>query len=310
MKENHKITVYQKENEVVKNNNFIRCSNNLTAIQRKSFAIMLKTAIEVIKESGEQKYYTMPLVEYRKIMGHPESMPTKYIAKELEELMAKIIKWDLKPNGRGVRSVMLAGFEINIHGNTGFLKWEFSNFLIDKILESGYTPLKLSVVLDFDSKYALALYENLQMFRKFKHHSFDLQEFREIMGVEENEHKRMDNFKRKVLNVAINEVNEKSDMKIYCDEIKRGAKIIGFRFSWENLSLEEIQKREKRREKEEMYLKGFKSRIGQKLKFENKKYSITKKGLVYRGKVCFDVIDTYEILSGLKEQGVLDSCLL
>ena len=45
---------YQKQGEVIKNNSFIRCSNNLTTLQRKSFMIMLKETLDAIKDEGEK----------------------------------------------------------------------------------------------------------------------------------------------------------------------------------------------------------------------------------------------------------------
>ena len=208
---------YQKQGEVIKNNSFIRCSNNLTTLQRKSFAIMLKETLDAIKDEGEKRYYFMPLKEYRRMMGHPDSMPTKYIANELEELMTKIVKWDIDKQGNGTRSVMLSAFEIK----NGTLKWAFSPFLIDKLLGDGYTPLKLSIVLDLVGKYALALYENLQMRKSFLKTSFNLQEFRALMGVEKSEYSRMDKLKERVLHPAIDEINKKGDMKVSYKDRKR-----------------------------------------------------------------------------------------
>ena len=60
MAQKHEAVKYQKENEVIKNNSFIRCNNSLTTVQRKSFAIMIKITLDAIKESGENKYYAMP----------------------------------------------------------------------------------------------------------------------------------------------------------------------------------------------------------------------------------------------------------
>ena len=192
MAQKHDTIPYQKQGEVIKNNSFIRCNNNLTTVQRKSFAIMLKEALDTIKEQGEKKYYGMPLTEYKKLMGYMPDIPTKQIRDDLKELMTKIVEWDVDEQGYGKASVMLAGFELE--RGTGLIKWAFSPFLIDKLLADGYTPLKLSIVLDFNSKYALALYENLQMRKSFLKTSFSLQEFRALMGVETHEHHRMGNF--------------------------------------------------------------------------------------------------------------------
>lgn len=303
MTQKHEAVKYQKDNEVIKNNALIRCRNKLTTVQRKSFAVMLHRTLEDIKALGENKYYAMPLTEYRAYMGHPDNMPTKYISKELEALMTKIVEWNLDDEGYGTRSVMLSGFEME--KGSGIIKWAFSPFLVDKILEDGYTPLKLSVILDFASSYALALYENLQMYKSFKKISFNLQEFRALMGVEKDEHLRMEAFKRKVLTPALAEINAKSDMKVYCEDDKQGVKIVGFRFMWENLTNEQLKERNKRKEKEEAYLEALKNRIGEKYEIGGKKYTLTKDGLVYRGKVFFDLIDSYDMLSKLKQEGLI-----
>lgn len=297
------MSIFQKQDEVIKNNALIRCRNKLTTLQRKSFAVLIHNTIEDIKEMGESKYYAMPLKEYRERMGHSDSMPTKYIVKELEELMTKILDWNIDSEGYGTRSVMLSAFEME--KGSGTLKWALSPFLVDKILEEGYTPLKLSVVLDFNSSYALALYENLQMRKSFKKTAFKLEEFRVLMGVDKGEHKQMCHFKNKVLKPALDEINAKSDMKVYVDDVKDGAKIVGFVFMWENLSKEQIKERNIRKEKEEAYLEALKNRIGEKFEIGGKKYTLTKDGLVYRGKAYFNLIESYDTLTKMKQEGLL-----
>lgn len=303
MTQKHEAVKYQKENEVTKNNSFIRCNNNLTTVQRKSFAVMVHKTIEAIKESGRNTYYAMPLTEYRTLMGYEEGYTTKQLRTTLKELMTKIVEWNLDGTGYGEASVMLSYF--GIEKNTGIIQWEFSNMLLNKLLADNYTPLKLSVILDFKSSYALALYENLQMYKSFKKISFNLQEFRALMGVKKNEHKQMCHFKTKVLNPALAEINAKSDMKVYCEDDKQGVKIIGFKFMWENLTNEQLKERNKRKEKEEAYLETLKNRIGEKYEIGGKKYTLTKEGLVYRGKVFFDLIDSYDMLSKLKQEGLI-----
>lgn len=294
---------YQKQGEVIKNNSFIRCSNDLTTVQRKSFAIMLKEALDTIKDEGEKRYYFMPLKEYRRMMGHPDSMPTKYIATELEELMRIILRWDIDKQGNGTRSVMLSAFEIK----NGTLKWAFSPFLIDKLLADGYTPLKLSIVLDFNSKYALALYENLQMRKSFLKTSFDLQEFRALMGVEKDEHTRMQNFKERVLHPAIDEINKKGDMKVSYKDRKEGAKIIGFDFTWSNLTNDQIRERNKRRELIEHYQKHLAPNFKMRFLIAGKWYTLTKDGFINRGKIAggYDIADSYEWYKTQEAQGLV-----
>jgi plasmid replication initiation protein len=303
MPNNTEVTIHQRQGEVVKNNGFIRCSNNLTIVQRKSFAIMLKETIDTIREEGEKRYYEMRLVDYRRIMNYHESMPTKYIAEELKELMTKVVEWDIDKNGYGTRSVLLAGFEVQ---NT-VLKWAFSPFLIDKLLKDGYTPLKLSIVLNFNSKYSLALYENIQMRKSFNKYTFNLQEFRALMGVEEGEYLQMTHLKNRVIHPAIEEINAKSDLKLVYEDVKEGAKIVGFVLKWETLTLEQMKQRNKRKEQIEGYQKALASNFGMKFKIAGKWYTLTKQGFVNCGKVLggVDIVDSYEAYKKLEQQGLV-----
>jgi plasmid replication initiation protein len=162
-------------------------------------------------------------------------------------------------------------------------------------------------VLDFTSKYALALYENIQMRKSFNKTSFNLQEFRALMGVEEGEHTRMQNFKNIVLHPAIEEINAKSDLKLVYEDIKEGAKIVGFVFKWETLTLEQMKQRNKRREQIEGYQKALAANMGEKFKIGGKWYTLTKQGFVNRGKVLggIDIVDSYETYKKLEQQGLV-----
>lgn len=296
---------YQKQGEVIKNNSFIRCSNNLTTVQRKSFAIMLKEAFDTIQTTGQKDLYAMPLVEYKKLMGYMPDIPTKQIRADLKELMTKLIEWDVDEQGYGKASVMLAGFELE--KGTGRLVWEFSKMLLNKLTADGYTPLKLSIVLDLVGKYSIALYENLQMRKSFNKCEFNLQEFRALMGVEAHEHKQMVHFKTRVLHPAIEEINAKTDMFVDYKDLKEGAKIVGFAFVWQNLSADKVKERNKRRELIEKYRKELKSNYGNKFKIGGKWYTFTKDGFINRGKILggFDIVDSYEAFKTLEKQGLV-----
>lgn len=305
MAQKHDTIPYQKQGEVIKNNSFIRCGNNLTTVQRKSFAIMLKEAFDTIQTTGQKDLYSMPLTEYKKLMGYMPDIPTKQIRTDLKELMTKLVEWDVDEQGYGKASVMLSGFDLK--KGTGQLEWEFSKMLLNKLTADGYTPLKLSIVLDFTSKYALALYENLQMRKSFKKTSFGLAEFRALMGVEDGEHSRMESLKRKVLHAAIDEINAKSDMRITYKDQKEGAKITGFSFAWELLSSEQLKTRNKRREQIEGYQKALAANFGNKFKIGGKWYTLTKQGFINRGKILggFDIVDSYEAFKTLEKQGLV-----
>jgi len=82
-----------------------------------------------------------------------------------------------------------------------------------------------------NSAYSVRLYELLVQWKTAKKTPvFELQQFREQLGVENNEYQRMYDFKNRVLDVAVKEINEKTDIQTSYDQVKRGRKIIGFKF--------------------------------------------------------------------------------
>ena len=73
-----------------------------------------------------------------------------------------------------------------------------------------FTKFALEQVASMKSVYSVRLYELLNQWRQAKKVSFDLDVFRGQLGVEDTEYKAMSDFKRRVLDLAVNEINEKS----------------------------------------------------------------------------------------------------
>ena len=234
------------------------------------------------------------------MMNYKDDIPTKQIREDLKVLMTKIVEWDLDKDGYGVASVMLASFELK--KGTGRLEWEFSKKLLNKLTSDGYTPLKLSIVLDLVGKYALALYENLQMRKSFLKTSFNLQEFRALMGVEKDEHPRMEAFKRKVLHPAIDEINKKGDMKVSYKDRKEGAKIIGFDFAWSNLTNDQIRERNKQRELIEYYQKHLAANFKMRFLIAGKWYTLTKETALSIAERLLAVMILSIVTNGIKHK--------
>ena len=93
-----------------------------------------------------------------------------------------------------------------------------------------FTRFALEQVAPMKSVYSVRLYELLNQWRQAKKVSFDLDVFRGQLGVEETEYKAMSDFKRRVLDLAVNEINGKSDLKVSYEQVKKGVAIVGFKF--------------------------------------------------------------------------------
>ncbi|MGP5102292.1 replication initiation protein RepM [Psychrobacter celer] len=98
--------------------------------------------------------------------------------------------------------------------------------------EEFFTKYLLEQTATMTSNYSVRLYELLVQWKQAKKTPmFELQEFRGQLGVEDDEYKAMSNFKIRVLDLAVEEINEKSDLNINYTQKKKGRKIIGFIFT-------------------------------------------------------------------------------
>lgn len=102
-------------------------------------------------------------------------------------------------------------------------------------LQAYFTTYELVWILRFRSKYAPRLYEYLRSynygFSRFKKYErdFPLDELKRAVGAEHYD--RWINFRQKVLDPSIADINEYSDMKVAWAPIKTGKQITGIHFT-------------------------------------------------------------------------------
>lgn len=291
---------YQKDDEVRKHNSLVKMGD-MTLVQRRSFNYLLHSAVNIISQTGTNRYYAIDLKEFKEYVFDYTMENNQWLVDEMEQLMSHIIRWDIDNKGNGTRAPALAGFKIE----DSQVIFSLSPFVEDKLMLDGYTILNLEILAQFDSKYSLVLYENISTFKQRKWIEFTLEHFRELMGIEPQQYSKMCNFKEYVLDVAIKEINEKTDLKLFCTDQKKGAKITGFKFEWQILSKKDINDRDKQKILTEKYLSAYKEHLGTKFFIHDKWYTLTTDGLINRGKSFMgSFIDDIEFLKKMKQQGI------
>lgn len=97
--------------------------------------------------------------------------------------------------------------------------------------EQYFTSYHLQKTANFKSVYAVRLYELLMQWKSIgKTPVFYLEKFREQLGIGVNEYARMEAFKRRVLDIALDQINEFSDIIVQYEQHKKGRIIAGFSF--------------------------------------------------------------------------------
>lgn len=108
-------------------------------------------------------------------------------------------------------------------------------------LEKHFTSYQLKQVAQLTSKYAIRLYEFLIAWRGIgKTPIISLSEFREKLGLDINEYQKMINFKNRVLEPAIKQINELTDIYVKYEQYKTGRSISGLSFTFKQKKAESL----------------------------------------------------------------------
>jgi plasmid replication initiation protein len=125
--------------------------------------------------------------------------------------------------------------KIGYEKDSGIVYLRFTHDVVPLItrLEQQFTSYDIEQISSLNSGYAIRLYELLIQWRSVgKTPVFDIQRFRQQLGVEEIKYSRMSDFKKYVLDFAVQQINEHTDITVKYDQHKQGRIITGFTFNF------------------------------------------------------------------------------
>jgi plasmid replication initiation protein len=111
----------------------------------------------------------------------------------------------------------------------------FGNYIIPLItrLSKEYTEYELIQIRNLNSVYALRVFEMLMQWKILgKTPLVAIEDLRSRLGIAGHQYKLMSNFKKRVLDLAINEINEHTDITASYKQHKQGKAITGFTFTF------------------------------------------------------------------------------
>ncbi|NYC00045.1 replication initiation protein, partial [Clostridium beijerinckii] len=83
-----------------------------------------------------------------------------------------------------------------------------------------YTKYQLKNIMQFKSTYSFRLYELLKQYEKIGIRSITIDDFRCVLDIDDKQYPKYANLKQKVISVAVNEINSKTDLYIEYEEEK------------------------------------------------------------------------------------------
>ena len=204
---------YNADHYTVAANDIIRGKQSMTLQTARLIRLLIT---QVVKEDKDLKTYTCKISDLAKFLNVDSSNLYRNIRQICDCSMKSVVyigtgnpkePWEMfhwlstaKYDGEGTITLRLSD--------------EVKPYVLE--LDKWFTQYQLKNILEFNSYYAIRLYEILQcedgIYRNEKEsHEFEVEELRRFFDCE-NKYKLFADFKRKVIEIAIREINEKSDI--------------------------------------------------------------------------------------------------
>ncbi len=125
--------------------------------------------------------------------------------------------------------------KIGVEPDSGIVYMRFTSDVVPLItrLESHFTSYEIEKVANLTSGYAIRLYELLISWREVgKTPTYEIDDLRQKLGVEPDWYKELYNLKIRVLDLALKQINDHTDITATYEQHKTGRKVTGFTFTF------------------------------------------------------------------------------
>jgi hypothetical protein len=209
------IRLSKRRKEVLKHSSAVQITNSITLLQRRAWNVLLAKAFDEFTTSDQHQIRVRELIE----MLDYKSNDDAHLKDALETLTTTAVKWNILGKDKSCEwgiFPLLSGAVIR----QGMLTYAFSPMLKERLHNPRmYVRISLSLQNKFQSKHALALYElcldYFDLSRNYGETPFiPIAEFRELMGLGDEEYPTFGRLNDKVVKKAVQEINELSDLSV------------------------------------------------------------------------------------------------
>ena len=222
-------------NLIVKSNAFVGASYGLGVVEQRLILLAILKARETDSVSEAiGKILTIHASDYMMHFAVDRATAYKCLENAVNGLYESEYRFiEILPNGerKTHRERFVSG--VTYSEGLGLVQLKFTPETIPLVigLSENFTKYEIEQVSKLSSQYALRLYEILAQWRTKGKCMLKLAELRFKFGLLDGEYPRMDNFKKRVLDIAVSEINANTDITTSYEQHKQGRKIIGFTFT-------------------------------------------------------------------------------
>lgn len=235
-----------KNSLVVKDNALINASYNLELTEQR----LIMLAIINARESGQgitaDSKLEIHASDYAKLFNVSADASYKALREAVNNLFNRQFSYSAEYKRTGKVGIVRSRWVSRIFyvDDLALLEITFAPDVVPLItrLEEHFTKYEAKQVAHLTSKYATRLYELLIAWREVgKVLQLELKEFRNRLGLVDNEYTAMSDFKKRVLEPSIKQINEHTDITVTYEQHKKGRIISGFSFKFKQKKQPQIE---------------------------------------------------------------------
>jgi len=220
---------------VVKDNALINASYNLDTVEQRLILLAILQARETktgIDANTRLRIHASDYMDRFNVSKHAAYKALKTAVTNLFGRQFSYLTLDEK-TGKSKKVISRWVQNIAYIDDAAILEVTFTMDVVPLItrLEQQFTSYQLKQVTQLTGKYAIRLYELLIAWRDVgKTPLFEISDFRSKLGLGVDDYPRIDTFKRRVLESAVKQINEHTDIIVKVEQHKEGRSIYGFSF--------------------------------------------------------------------------------
>lgn len=227
---------------VVKSNALIETSYRLSTSEQR---IILSCISQIRRDEPitDQIMYSMSAVDFSKICGTNLASSYRDLKSAALKLKRREVRITQESNGKGKKKkTLIAGWvqSIEYSEGEGVVSLRFNHDILPYLAELNecFTSYKLTDVVRMSSTYGVRIYELLIQWEEFGKKKISVAKLREVLQLEDK-YLPMNNFKARVLDPAVRDINKNSNLSVEYTQEKTGKKITHLIF---NFNLKEKSK--------------------------------------------------------------------
>lgn len=221
---------------VVKDNRLIEASYKLTEAEQRIMMMAIAWArINVVDELTTDTWIELQSKDYISLFDTDDKNAYRQLKVAIKALASRKLMVEVTDPITSLPAILETDWVTNalyVEG-AGLVRINLGKMIIPYIwrLEHRFTSYQIKSVKQLSGGYTVRLYELLLQYLIIGNRAFQIDELREILDAQGKAYDRISNFKARVLDYAVEQINQLTDLLICYETVKTGRSVSGFIFT-------------------------------------------------------------------------------